>query len=356
MKVAFYSPTVLTLDGGIENFILNSCDKLTKFCNVSLIAGMPLVKRGVKLPRKVKIHYFDYMRRSQMEKFQLETPFPMECASFFVNSVKHLMENKYDVIHINKPTDIIIKSYIKTPIVVHLHDETIKKQAFLYKKYQGDKYVACSKYIADKNKKIVKKKIDVVHNGVDTKFFSPKKHKKKNDDINLFTIGRLVHYKNFQTLIKAFKYVEKENKKIKLNIGGKGIYEKNLRDLVKRLNLKNIKFLGRLPQNALPNYYSNADLFVNPRIAEPFGIVFLEAMACGTPVIGGKEGGPKEFVTNDIGFLADNRDPKDIAKKILKAADSDLEKMGKNARKKVEKEFTWDVVAKRLYEAYKEVV
>merc|ERR1719230_173957 len=78
---------------------------------------------------------------------------------------------------------------------------------------------------------------------------------------------------------------------------------KKLTDLCEKLELKNTFLLGARGQDILAELYTVADLGCFPSFREPFGLVFVECMACRTPVIGANSGGPKDFVTADVGEL-----------------------------------------------------
>jgi len=122
--------------------------------------------------------------------------------------------------------------------------------------------------------------------------------------------------------------------------------EVGLRDLV--------IFLGSRAQDTLPYYYSAAEVCVVPSHYESFGLVALEAMACGTPVIASRVGGLQLTVEDGVtGFLVPVGDPDALAEKLrLILADSELrDRLGANARHKAQT-YTWQVVAKRILKVY----
>merc|ERR1719324_2202708 len=80
---------------------------------------------------------------------------------------------------------------------------------------------------------------------------------------------------------------------------------KLLKDKCEQLGLKNTFLLGARGQDQLAEMYTVADLGIFPSFKEPFGLVFVECMACKTPVIGANSGGPKDFVTKEVGKLVD---------------------------------------------------
>jgi D-inositol-3-phosphate glycosyltransferase len=122
--------------------------------------------------------------------------------------------------------------------------------------------------------------------------------------------------------------------------------EVGLRDLV--------IFLGSRAQDTLPYYYSAAEVCVVPSLYESFGLVALEAMACGTPVIASRVGGLQHTVEDGVtGFLVPAGDPDALAEKLRRVlVDSELrERLGANARQKA-RAYTWQVVADRILKVY----
>ena len=127
--------------------------------------------------------------------------------------------------------------------------------------------------------------------------------------------------------------------------------EEGVRDLV--------TFTGRRRRDTLRYYYSAADVFVTTPWYEPFGITPLEAMACGTPVIGSNVGGIKHTVRDQkTGFLVPANDPDALAEKLalLLANDTLRERMGQRALHHVEKHYTWGQVARQTADLYEEVI
>jgi D-inositol-3-phosphate glycosyltransferase len=119
-----------------------------------------------------------------------------------------------------------------------------------------------------------------------------------------------------------------------------------------------VKFTGPRDRDLLKYYYAAADVFITTPWYEPFGITPLEAMACGTPVIGANVGGIKHSVADDItGALVPPNDPHALAQKIFELINDSnkLEQMGKNAIEHVNKNFTWKKVAEQVGAFYHEL-
>lgn len=181
---------------------------------------------------------------------------------------------------------------------------------------------------SDAMKKVLKKqgiktKVEVVSNGIDFDYF-----KKKTDygiKNKLVHIGRLGYEKNVDIVIKAFDIAHQKNPNIKLDIFGFGPAEKSLRDLVDGLGLSgNIKFHGAYDIKDLSQKLFDYDCFVTASTVETQGIVVLEAMASGLPVIGVNKLALPDVVKNGKnGYLVKPNDPRDMASKILKVLESD---------------------------------
>ena len=123
--------------------------------------------------------------------------------------------------------------------------------------------------------------------------------------------------------------------------------------------LDKVTFVGRRQRNVLKYYYSAADVFVSTPWYEPFGITPLEAMACGTPVIGAAVGGIKYTVADGkTGFLVPPKDPDALAERLADLFQNPalIKRFGKNAIARVQKHFTWERVGQMLSEVFEEVI
>lgn len=184
------------------------------------------------------------------------------------------------------------------------------------------------------------------------------------DDIILLQLGRIVPRKGVDNVIRALGKL-KHIPKIKLLVVG-GADEipdfendpefKRLRQIAREeLVLDSVTFTGRKNRDELKFYYCAADFFISTPWYEPFGITPLEAMACGTPVIGANVGGIKYSVKhNHTGFLVPPHDPQALAEAIEKGLSDPLlyQNLCKKALKRVNEMFTWECVAKKADALY----
>ena len=123
------------------------------------------------------------------------------------------------------------------------------------------------------------------------------------------------------------------------------------------MNLKTVRFLGNVNQQQLRKIYNIADVNLVPSRREPFGLVAIEAMACGTPVIASKQGGLPDFVNDSVGGLVKPEDPEDLADKIIEV----LKKTGDDSWRKqiadyARKHYAQDMIIKELDDLYNEAL
>jgi glycosyltransferase involved in cell wall biosynthesis len=133
-----------------------------------------------------------------------------------------------------------------------------------------------------------------------------------------------------------------------------------LEELAMNFNIiDKVKFLGDVSDDVLPQVYSNADIFVLPSLhAESFGLVLLEAMASGLPIVATNVGGIPEILEDGKeGFLT-KPDDKEIAEALAKLLGNKTmrEEMGKNGRKKATEKYEWKVVGEKIEETYRELI
>uniref|UniRef100_UPI004049CC14 glycosyltransferase family 4 protein n=1 Tax=Candidatus Planktophila sp. TaxID=2175601 RepID=UPI004049CC14 len=175
----------------------------------------------------------------------------------------------------------------------------------------------------------------------------------------IVSVGRLVHRKGQDYLISALPEILRHHPDTHILMVGEGPYRKKLEALTVNLALKNsITFIGRIQYADLPSYICVGDLFAMPsrsRLAglevEGLGIVYLEASACGLPVIAGKSGGAPDAVLEGVtGVTVDGRNSSDIARAAIALLD-DLDEaraMGARGREWVISNWRWEIWAKEF--------
>jgi len=149
------------------------------------------------------------------------------------------------------------------------------------------------------------------------------------DAVVLFC-GKFAAWKRLDALLHAAALYETWPERVATVVVGSGPHDDQVhyQDLARQLGLEHVHFVGPQPQDQLTRLFSAADVACFPSRNEPFGLVFIEAMACGTPVIGANSGGPRDFVTDAVGTLVDESDDpavlgRNIAAACRKAVTSD---------------------------------
>ncbi|MGE5810834.1 MAG: glycosyltransferase family 4 protein [Ignavibacteria bacterium] len=199
-------------------------------------------------------------------------------------------------------------------------------------------------------------KIKVIPNGIDTNIFAPRLNGKRNDnEFHLITVSRLIERKGIQYILKALAEIKDES--IRLMLIGEGVYENELRLLCSSLDLNNqVSFMGFRKRDTIPSYFAQSDVFILPSLAEAFGNVIAEAMACGLPVIGGNEGGIPDLVDAENGILVKPGSIEEIKSAIIFLKNNKELRiiMGKNNVKKMEQNYKWEKAALAYSRIYKE--
>jgi len=225
-----------------------------------------------------------------------------------------------------------------------------------------EKVMVLSQFMQDKLiniHSIPEEKIYINPGGVDLDRFRPPLNKMEirkkvsipADKFVLLTIRNLVSRMGLENLIKAMALVQNRVNNIYLVIGGEGILKKKLQELIKELNLESsVNLCGFVSEDHLPLYYQMAEFFILPTVAlEGFGLITVEAMACGTPVLGTPVGGTKEILGKfNSTFLFKDTSPESIAELILdkykyyKDKPDEYKQLSQECRSFVEKNYSWE--------------
>lgn len=202
------------------------------------------------------------------------------------------------------------------------------------------------------------KEIDVVPNVVDTDYFILPAKPRVLKPFRFLTIAFLISCKGIDILLHAFARAFSNDKNVILEIGGDGPQRDKLENLANRLGIRDqVKFLGVLSREAVRQALWRANTFVLPSYAETFGVVLIEAMATGLPVIATRCGGPEDIVTPEVGFLVDPGDVKALAQ-VLKTIRSDYNRFMMKTheiRKVAVTRFSYEAVVNQMLFHYKKI-
>lgn len=298
------------------------------------------------------------------------------------------VNKKIDVFHSHDwlvaTAGIGLKHVFRKPLLVTMHSTEIGRRDGLHTQtekmiheteawltYEAWKVICCSDYMVSHVGwafGLPKDKLVMIPNGV-----KPQDNNKSAKEIqtnirNKFAlpdekivlfVGRLVYEKGVQILVNAApKILEKVNSKF--IIVGNGYMKEQLTDIVKSINLdKKIIFSGFIEEDMLLKLQKCADVSVVPSLFEPFGIVALEAMAAGSPVVVSDTGGLSEIVDHDLtGVKVYPNNPESLAWGVTKVLldDDYREKIRKNAYKKIREKYDWKKIALQTKQIYKSVL
>ena len=277
-----------------------------------------------------------------------------------------IVENKIDVLiaHAGKSMVLAHKAIKKITnkkviLVAVNHSYNIKRSL-------------CADLIFSVNKEIFFKTIDkkrtpensfVIYNGIDLEGFEPnfiEYNFVKKSPIILGIIGRFHKAKGFDLVIEALKILQKNSaQKIILKIAGTGEEMASLQKKVKDLNLENsVEFLGWIADSK--DFFSQIDIFILSSRIETFGLVILEAMKFGKPIIATNCDGPKEILRHGIdGLLIDLKSSETLPNQIAKAVEkiiSDEEltnNLVKNSYQRLKNRFSFEILERMLSDIFK---
>jgi len=382
-KLLVITPYFYPKVGGLENYAYNICKGLRK-------------KFGWKVVVVTSNHYRQANQLETIDGIKIyRIPRMFKISNTPINplwyfKIRNIIEiEKPDIINSHTPvpiiSDIAARVSRDIPFVLTYHNDLSKQNVilnFLCRLYYiilgfqtlriSNKIIATSKYYVDNSHYLQSyhEKIDIVHPGVDTKRFN--KHvknnylKKKYGDYNFVVfVGQMdkshVH-KGVDFLIKSLGVVRKKVKNIKLILVGTGDRVEYYRTLANKKGMTNdVLFAGFVSDEKLPYYYSGSSVTVLPTTddSEGFGMVLIESMACGTPVIGSEVGGiPYVIQKNRSGILVPPENSSKIAQAIIKVIQNKkyATNLAKKAYERVNRKFNWDIQVQRTHSIFQELI
>ena len=232
--------------------------------------------------------------------------------------------------------------------------------------YEARRVITCSQYMRQQCRDIFllpAEGVDVVPNAVATRDFELPR-----EEIDAFRrtlvgprtkmvlfAGRLEYEKGIQTVLQALREVRAAVGPVKFFIAGIGTYSDELKRQVRELKLRDhVKFTGFLEDHELRLHYAAADVAVAPSIYEPFGLVAVEAMACGTPVVVGDTGGLREIVSGGHGLTFTPQDAEHLAEVLIEVLGDDelAADLVEKGRRRIATRYDWSTVAASTVDVY----
>lgn len=369
MNILVITSDIPPVPGGISVFVFNACKQLQHHGHrVEVLAPMQSGVQGISVEHPFPVHRY-------------------RCSGFLSSLIpigatfRHCFQNRVDVIFFGLFMSthalgaLLLSKLVGIPYLVLVHG------------YDLDGYFRMSKIDNIAAKFVLKNaswvfansnytreraialgydfsKITVVNPGVDLDRFKPGievsdiadcygLHGKKV----ILTVSRLDKRKAHADILRALPCVIKKIPNAKYLIAGAGPEKRGLKAMVDELGLhSHVAFTGHVPDLDLPALYCACDLFVMPSLMvgnsfEGFGIVFIEASACGKPVVGSRSGGIPDAVIDGVtGQLVEPGDVEGIAQTLIKLLTESQHaySLGTNGRKRAEREFGWESVGEIL--------
>ena len=326
---------------------------------------------------------------------------------FIEHFLEYIRKNKidYDLIHchyyFSGLVGLQLKNILEIPMVETFHSLGLcKRKALGSRDPSPDERIEIEKKIMEKADKIISTspqeklnmindynahadKIVVIPPGVNLRIFRCLNNKKTKEKLNIDTqkkvvvfAGKMEKRKGGATLVKSIEIIKRRWPEVydQLQVfmfsgdprkrGTKNKEETSqrhcLKATIKKMDLsKKIKLMPGINQDKLHQYYGAADVVVMPSYYEPFGMVAVEAMATGTPVVASDVGGLKWTIENGLtGFRVNPKNAMGFARQIVKILkDSTLaDRLGKNAIIRARKRFSWSLVSKNILQVYKGLI
>lgn len=232
----------------------------------------------------------------------------------------------------------------------------------------ADGLIAISRQVAAdaiKTYQVSNKKVHLIWNGFDVEIFKVLPEATKASILREYGIendgsrplvsfvGKFTDFKGIDVLMHAAAIYERRIPSVQTVLVGHGQLWDQMHQLQQELGLKQIYFLGHKPQQTVAKIYNIADVSVVPSRVEPFGLVAVEALACGTPVVATNEGGLPDFINEQVGALVPVDDPQALADAIVAEIKNDTKQTkGTYASQYALEGFSWSKQVAKMVELY----
>lgn len=358
--------------GGIEKYISSLTKMLEKEYEIELIITYNIKETPKFLfNEKIKIKYLidDYPNKDEIKR-AIRRKKPL---AFIKESLKAIKLYYLKKVRIKKTIKELESDYLITTRlyetkkvnkllrkknIVKIHTEhnypTRKYRRKLLKHTKNyDKIVVVNKEIENIYKKEIGQKVDYIPNFINE--VSPKKS--KLTDKNIIAVGRLSKEKGFLDLIEIMSIVVKQDPSITLTLVGDGTEKHKIIKKIKDLHLeKNVILTGYLNQYEIEEKMINSSIYAMTSIKESFGLVLLEAMNIGLPIIGFDSSSGARDLLKDTGILIKERNKEEFANKIINLLNSkkELQELSKKSKEKVSN-YTTEKIKKDWIKVLKDV-
>lgn len=225
-----------------------------------------------------------------------------------------------------------IKAKYNIPIILTEHsskilmdkNNEIERYSYVYKNV--DSTIVVSKALKEK---LSERGINstVLPNVIDVNLFKPIRLIKEDPRKVFLSVGRMDEGKRFDLFLKAFSMVSKKRSDVCAILIGDGILRNEIKSLADSLKLTNVSFINNVANDKMPEYYSSADCFVLASDFETFGMVYAEAIACGTPAIGTDNGGAPEIISSNCGLIIPKNNVEALAEAMIEVINTPYDRL-----------------------------
>lgn len=288
-------------------------------------------------------------------------------ALLYIYGKIYKIHGKPDIIHphftMTGAIASVLKKKMNLPLVLTEHSSQINKNIISKKTYcigkiaysYADRIISVSQVLSKRMKQHFNIDTTIIHNIPDTSVFSFSKKTKENK-FTFVTIGDLIFNKGHDLLIEAF-YLANFNKDVNLYIIGEGHLQKQLQSRINELNLiDQIKMTGLITRYKIKEILHESDAFILASRTETFGLVYIEAMLSGLPVIATRCGGPEEFVNKDNGILIPVNDVNQLSNAMLEIYTNIKRYNGKQISKQCLQSYAPESICYKLSQLYSELL
>lgn len=262
---------------------------------------------------------------------------------------------------------IILKERFHIPVIVTEHVSFLSKFFSSSRKliayevlYHADKFTAVSTYLANLINEIGRDQCEIIPNFIPKcKFFVPSYPQLDITKFRILNVSNLILIKGIDILINALDLVIHKYCIVNclLEIVGEGPDREELESKVKLLSLENYcVFHGEMNPDELSNIYLKTNALVISSRSETFGIVGIEAMSLGKPIISTRCGGPEEYVTPDVGYLVENENPEKLAEGIIYVMNNYQKYSPQKIRETFLSNYSSDVVIEKWIKVYSDLM
>ena len=367
MKIALVSPYDFSYPGGVANHISNLCKYLT---------NMGHEVRVIAPASKAVTTFGDHF-------IPIGKPRPIPASGSIIrvtlsirlaSAIKEVLDREqFDIVHLHEPfMPMLCSAVLRFSNTVnigtfHACDGSpgynfgwpVGRMMLNRRARKLDGKIAVSKPAMEYASKYVPGAYDIIPNGIDLEHFSsdvPPIQEFRDGKLNLVFVGRLERRKGLDYLLRAYHQVKQEVPDLRVIVVGPGTrLRKKYERWIRQHKVKDVVFIGYATYADLPRYYQTADIFCCPATGrESFGIVLVEAMAMGKPVVATNIDGYASVVTHgEEGLLVSPKDSEKLAQALLTLLkDKALrQKMGEKGRLTAQN-YSWEQIAKRVSDYY----